>query len=259
MHQDNIKLMFIERQGLSDNTGNIYKGRVQRVLPGMQAAFVDIGLKQAAFLYVNDILADNLKEIESLFSENDEESFDEATESNDNGAGPKSKANITDLISEGQEMLVQVAKSSLGTKGARITSYISLPGRYLVLMPTSTHIGISRRIEDESERSRLKEMVADLRDDHLGYIVRTAAEGVQAEKFIQEMDFLKNAPFFPGPFSVISHSGKTSFYIVFSKCFTARMSRIVYAKAGRPVLLFGFFSIVFLHPCRSPLEMIFSL
>jgi len=193
VEDDNIVELFIERQGLSDNTGNIYKGRVQRVLPGMQAAFVDIGLKQAAFLYVNDILADNLKEIESLFSENGEEAeaFDEAEEANNNGAVNKSKANITDLISEGQEMLVQVAKSSLGTKGARITSYISLPGRFLVLMPTSNHIGISRRIEDETERARLKEMVAELRDDHLGYIVRTAAEGVQAEKIIQEMAFLK--------------------------------------------------------------------
>ncbi len=188
----NIVELFIERQGLSDNTGNIYKGRVQRVLPGMQAAFVDIGLQQAAFLYVNDIVTDNYKELESVFIENGEGSYDPPSDTIPSDESvEKEKPNITDLISEGQEMLVQVAKSSMGTKGARITSHISLPGRFLVLMPTSTHIGISRRIEDESERARLKELVTQLRNDHLGYIVRTAAEGVEAEKIEQEMDFLK--------------------------------------------------------------------
>jgi ribonuclease G len=188
--------LFIERAGASDSTGNIYKGRVQRVLPGMQAAFVDIGLSQAAFLYVNDIIADNLKELESLFQANgDEEKDNNDIASNHNprpSAIEKSEINIVDLIADGQEMLVQVAKSPIGTKGARITSHISLPGRFLVLMPTSNHIGISRRIESESERQRLKEMVAQLRVDNLGYIVRTAAEGVGSEKIIQEMAFLKN-------------------------------------------------------------------
>jgi 3',5'-cyclic AMP phosphodiesterase CpdA len=105
-------------------------------------------------------------------------------------AQDKSELNIIDLITEGQEILVQVAKSPIGTKGARITSHISLPGRFLVLMPHSGHIGISRRIENEAERSRLKELVAELRQSQLGYIVRTAAEGVQAEKLAQEMAFL---------------------------------------------------------------------
>ena len=188
----NIVELFIERQGISDNTGNIYKGRVQRVLPGMQAAFVDIGLKQAAFLYVNDIIADNQLEMENFFEQDADDAEDVTQEDESNFNQNKIKTNITDLISEGQEMLVQVAKSSLGTKGARITSYISLPGRYLVLMPTSDHIGISRRIEDEAERNRLKEIVLNLRDDHLGYIVRTAAEGVESEKIAHEMNFLKN-------------------------------------------------------------------
>ncbi|MEJ2661951.1 MAG: ribonuclease E/G, partial [Desulfobacteraceae bacterium] len=187
--------VFIERAGSSDSTGNIYKGRVQRVLPGMQAAFVDIGLNQAAFLYVNDIYTKNYNELESVFNPVDEEEGAEGgespKESNPRGAPEKSDANIVDLISEGQEMLVQVAKSPIGTKGARITSYISLPGRFLVLMPTSNHIGISRRIESEGERNRLKEMVAQLRDDDQGYIVRTAAEGVGADKISQEMVFLK--------------------------------------------------------------------
>lgn len=188
----NIVELFIERQGLSDNTGNIYKGRVQRVLPGMQAAFVDIGLQQAAFLYVNDIVTDNYKDFESEFGDNGDGPKDLAQDTTSpEEESEKEKANITDLISEGQEMLVQVAKSSMGTKGARITSHISLPGRFLVLMPTSTHLGISRRIEDEGERVRLKELLTQLRKDSLGYIVRTAAEGVKAEKLAQEMDFLK--------------------------------------------------------------------
>ncbi len=187
--------LFIERAGASDSTGNVYKGRVQRVLPGMQAAFVDIGLSQAAFLYVNDILVDNLRDW--LPSENSPSPDDVESESkSENGdfmqhRREKPDANIIDMISDGQEILVQVAKSPIGTKGARITSYISLPGRFLVLMPTSNHIGISRRIEDETERERLKAMVDELRDDGLGYIVRTAAEGVTAEKISQEMVFLK--------------------------------------------------------------------
>ena len=186
----NIVELFIERAGASDNTGNIYKGRVQRVLPGMQAAFVDIGLNQAAFIYVNDILTDNYKEIEALFSDNGEETLQ--AEPSEDMRPFRAEVQIGDLISEGQEMLVQVAKSSIGTKGARITSHISLPGRFLVLMPTSNHIGISRRIEDDQERLRLKEIVADLRNDNLGYIVRTASEGVGPDKISQEMVFLKN-------------------------------------------------------------------
>jgi ribonuclease G len=185
----NIVELFIERAGGTDNTGNIYKGRVQRVLPGMQASFVDIGLNQAGFIYVNDILTDNHLEVEVLFSDAGEQDALILNGSADQ-APVKNEVNIVDLITEGQEMLVQVAKSPIGTKGARITSHISLPGRFLVLMPSSNHIGISRRIEDEAERSRLKEMVRQLRKENLGYIVRTAAEGVGSEKMSQEMEFL---------------------------------------------------------------------
>jgi len=106
---------------------------------------------------------------------------------------PKKRVPIEDLITEGEEILVQVAKSPIGTKGARVTSYTSLPGRFLVLMPKSDHIGISRRIENEEERSRLKEIVLKLReDDNFGYIVRTASEGIQEEKLAYEMEFLKD-------------------------------------------------------------------
>jgi len=190
-----ITELFIERAGASDSTGNVYKGRVQRVLPGMQAAFVDIGLSQAAFLYVNDILTDNCREIDPVLAEDaagePHTARPGAKREAPDAAAEKSEVNILDLISDGQEILVQVAKSPIGTKGARITSYISLPGRFLVLMPTSNHIGISRRIENESERDRLKAMVSELRTDQLGYIVRTASEGVNAEKISQEMVFLK--------------------------------------------------------------------
>jgi ribonuclease G len=195
VEEGNIVELFIERRGASDSSGNIYKGRVQRVLPGMQAAFVDVGLSQAAFLYVNDIKSENFEDLETAFGEQDRDGFTEepdsmsATIPASNDKGP---VNITDLITEGQEILVQVAKSPIGTKGARITTYISLPGRFLVLMPTSSHIGVSRRIEDEAERLRLKELVCSLRKDNLGYIVRTAAEGVEEAKFAQEIDFLKN-------------------------------------------------------------------
>jgi len=194
VEDETIAELFIERKGSRDNTGNIYKGRVQRVLPGMQAAFVDIGLNQAAFIYVDDVVRDNFADIEDHFSCND---LDEAEVSDDSQQGlylPKTASdNIEDLITDGQEVLVQVSKSPIGTKGARITSNISLPGRFLVLMPTSSHIGISRRIEDESERQRLKDIVAELSSNNaMGYIVRTAAEGVQKEKLAYEMGFLKN-------------------------------------------------------------------
>jgi ribonuclease G len=192
LEDETIVELFIERKGSRDNTGNIYKGRVQRVLPGMQAAFVDIGLNQAAFIYVDDVVRNNFADIEAQFTCNDGE------EDDDDAFGPirvqkEEKENIEDLIHEGQEVLVQVSKSPIGTKGARITSNISLPGRFLVLMPTSSHIGISRRIEDEAERQRLKGIVSELSNSNsMGYIVRTAAEGVQKEKLAYEMGFLKN-------------------------------------------------------------------
>jgi ribonuclease G len=186
--------LYVDRGDDSDVTGNIYKGKVLRVLPGMQAAFVDINLNQAAFIYVDDVYNNDFKEYERIFHIESEE--EEDSEINNNLEDPpfEHKRNflIEELISEGQEMLVQVAKSPIGTKGARISSYISLPGRFLVLMPTSDHIGVSRRIEDEVERERLRKAVQDLRRSDYGYIVRTAAEGEPAEKLASEMSFLNN-------------------------------------------------------------------
>ena len=195
LEDGNIAELLIERGDVSDIAGNIYKGKVQRVLPGMQAAFVDIGLNQAAFIYVNDLIVSNYNNnIEQLLIYSNE--VDDSIQSV-NIEGSTSPAinrdwQIEELITEGQEIMVQVAKAPMGTKGARITTNISLPGRFLVLMPTSDHIGISRRIEDTTERNRLKDMVESLRQNDFGYIVRTAGEGAQEEKLAYEMGFLNN-------------------------------------------------------------------
>jgi ribonuclease G len=183
-----IAELFIERGDDSNIAGNIYKGRVQRVLPGMQAAFVDIGLNQAAFIHVDDIFCQNTnRQISREIGDSSDTENDDGDDSRENRQLP-----IEALISEGQEVLVQVAKAPIGTKGSRVTMYVSLPGRFLVLMPTSDHVGISRRIEQEEERTRLKEKILSIRDDHIGYIARTAAEGIKEEKLASEMEFLTN-------------------------------------------------------------------
>lgn len=194
--------IYIERRDESHITGNIYKGRIQRVLPGMQAAFVDIGLNQAAFIYVDDILYERNEPAENFFlTQQPDEDGDDTETAEETGevepfpamvAAPAGKTPIEELISEGQEILVQVARSPIGTKGARLTTYISLPGRFLVLMPTVDHIGISKRIADEQERTRLRELIESMRTKPYGYIVRTAGEGVSAETVAHEMQFLNN-------------------------------------------------------------------
>ena len=157
LEEGTIAELFIERKDDSDIAGNIYKGRVQRVLPGMQAAFVDIGLHQAAFIYVDDVIGDRGQEYQDLFRDAGE-GDEEYAETEALGAEPEPEIHIEDILCEGREIMVQVAKSPIGTKGSRVTSYISLPGRFLVLMPSSNHVGISRRIEDEEERIRLKNL-----------------------------------------------------------------------------------------------------
>jgi len=188
----NIAELYVDRGDDSDIAGNIYKGRVLRVLPGMQAAFVNIGLNQAAFIYVDDVFYDGYKEYERLFDVESEMDEDNSEDKTNPEFEKKRNFSIEEIIREGQEILVQAAKSPMGTKGARISSYISLPGRFLVLMPTSDHIGVSRRIEDDVERERLKGMVQKLKTEDFGYIVRTAADGVQEEKLAYEMGFLNN-------------------------------------------------------------------
>ena len=186
-----IAEIFMERNDDSDIAGNVYKGRVQRVLPGMQAAFVDIGLNQAAFIYVDDIICESTKNFKKHFTEGEVETEDIPRKEQNREPVPQNRL-IEELVHDGQEILVQVIKAPIGTKGARISTYISLPGRFLVLMPNSDHIGVSRRIEDDEERSRLKKSVETLITEPYGYIVRTAAEGVSEAKFVYEMGFLNN-------------------------------------------------------------------
>lgn len=177
-----IAELYIERERERGIVGNIYKGKVIRVLPGMQAAFVDIGLVKAAFLYVADVF-DEMEQVE-MHIEGDEEVTDPPEDQ------PSVLPPIEDLLREGQELLVQVSKEPIGTKGARITSHISLPGRHLVYMPTVDHVGISRRIEDETERERLRQVLEEMREPGTGFIVRTVSEGKSEEDLRQDMEFL---------------------------------------------------------------------
>src|SRR5512136_342376 len=180
-----IAELYIERSRVKGIVGNIYKGKVIRVLPGMQAAFVDIGLEKAAFLYVADVF-EAIEEFESFMDGNGKK--EEPTE----GDGPMFHPihPIEELLQEGQELLVQVSKEPIGTKGARITSHISLPGRHLVYMPTVDHVGVSRRIEDETERERLKEIVERIKSPGSGFIVRTVSEGKSEEDLIADLNYL---------------------------------------------------------------------
>lgn len=184
--------VFIERKYNKGIAGNIYKGKVTKVLPGMQSAFVDIGLDRDAFLYVGDI-SENLLNIEDFFEEINEEDEEKAN-NNSTNTDPFPPVNtslqIEDLLKEGQELLVQISKEPIGSKGPRITAHISLPGRYVVYMPSINHIGISRKIENLDEKERLKDLVSSLKTSPGGYIVRTAGEAMGATSFKQDINFL---------------------------------------------------------------------
>ncbi len=170
--------LYVERRKDQSVVGNIYKGRVIRVLPGMQAAFVDIGLERAAFLYVADV-ADNTARHPSHTS-----TLSEARHDLQNRP-------IQSLVHEGQELMVQIAKAPIGTKGARITSHVSIAGRHLVFMPTVDHVGISRRILDDEERRRLKEILEALVPHGGGFVARTAAEGRSPDELRADLEFLR--------------------------------------------------------------------
>ncbi len=159
----------IERSSEEAATGNIYKGRVLRVLPGMQAAFVDLGLEKAAFLHSSDVVTDEEPSTDS--ETGDEIQYED-------GRGGRPIVPIEKKLRKGDEIIVQIAKEPMGTKGARITSHVSLPGKYLVYMPTGRQIGISKRIGDEKERRRLREAVSSAKPKEGGVIVRTASEGM---------------------------------------------------------------------------------
>ena len=163
--------LFIERQSRRGIVSNLYKGRVQRVLPGMQAAFIDVGLERTAFLHAADIAAPNP---ESTL------------------IGATSGEDIRSLVKEGDDILVQVVKDPMGTKGARLTTFVALPSRLMVYMPRGEGIGVSARIEDEVERARLKALVTEAvpQQTNGGYIVRTAAQGASMEQIRDDIQYL---------------------------------------------------------------------
>lgn len=167
-----LQEIHIEREAKRGIVGNIYKGRVSRVLPGMQAAFVDIGLEKAAFLHASDIMPHT-----ECVAGDEQKNFN--------------VRDIAELVRQGQDLMVQVVKDPLGTKGARLTTDITLPSRYLVLMPGAAHVGVSQRIESEVERERLKKTVAAYCDEQGGFIIRTAAEGIGDEELSADAAFLK--------------------------------------------------------------------
>jgi ribonuclease G len=171
--------LFIERETSRGIAGNIYKGRVTRVLPGMQSAFVDLGSGRDAFLYVSDV-----------YEELDENLL--TPEEQASGNGHQRDAPIEEMLREGQEVVAQVLKEPLGQKGARITSHVSLPGRYLVFMPTVEHVGVSRKITDDEERRRLKTLLKGLRQERGGggFIARTAGQGRSPEDFERDARYL---------------------------------------------------------------------
>ncbi|HET6151299.1 MAG TPA: Rne/Rng family ribonuclease [Polyangia bacterium] len=180
--------LYIERKRERGIAGNIYKGRVERVLPGMQAAFVNIGLEKSAYLHVSDVRG-TPDDLTRLFSSESSRAEDEDEDAAD-AARAHGGARIEDLLKEGQEIVVQVTKEPISTKGARTTRYISLPGRHLVFMPTVDHVGISRRIGSDRERKRLREIVDSMRPPGSGFIVRTVADGVSERELRADMEFL---------------------------------------------------------------------
>jgi ribonuclease G len=184
--------LYLERHRHRSIVGSVYKGTVTNVLPGMQAAFVDIGLAKDAFLYAGDY-TDNLDVSRAMLAtadDIDEDDPDAELESDDEEPPRQPAAPIEGLLSRGQTVLVQVSKESLGTKGARITSFISLPGRYVVYMPQARHVGVSRRIRDDRERDRLRAALRSLNLPPGGFILRTNAEGKGEAEFAHDVEFL---------------------------------------------------------------------
>ncbi len=176
--------LYVDRAKKKDFVGNVYKGKVVKVLPGMQAAFIDIGLERAAFMHVSDLSVGT--EPGDILVEGDED------EKGPEFPRPRRQTVrlIQELLEKDQELVVQISKGPIGTKGPRVTSYCSLPGRFLVLMPNVDHIGISRRIAEEEERSRLKDIMKRIREPGYGYIVRTVSEGVSEEDLRADVGFL---------------------------------------------------------------------
>jgi ribonuclease G len=172
--------LLVERAEQRRHVGDIYKGRVNAVLPGMQAAFVDLGLPKTGFLHASD-LAESLGDLEDI---------SDLEENGDRRRRRFQAPKIEDHLKKGQEILVQITKESIGTKGPRVTQQVSLPGRFCVLMPGVDHVGVSRRIEDRGERQRIKAIIGDLKPKSVGLIARTAGEGKGDPDFAADVKHL---------------------------------------------------------------------
>jgi ribonuclease G len=211
LEDDQLAELFVEREQNRGVVGNVYKGRVSKVLPGMQSSFIDIGLERDGFLYVSDVIAD----LDEYDKDDDEPDTNAKGGNGTNGAtesaapperrrgrdgrgrdrdekerGPEAK--IEELLKEGQDIIVQVAKEPLGTKGARLTCHVTLPGRFLVFMPTVDHIGISRKIDSRDERARLRGIVREFREQHSfsgGVIIRTAASSRSKDDILADLNY----------------------------------------------------------------------
>ncbi len=176
--------LYVDRARKKDFVGNVYKGKVVKVLPGMQAAFIDIGLERSAYIHVSD-LSVGTEPGDIVVDGDDDEKGQEFPNTRRQTVRP-----IEELLEKGQEIVVQISKGPIGTKGPRVTSCCSLPGRFLVLMPTVEHVGVSRRIPDDDERDRLREVMKRIREPGYGYIVRTVSEGVSEEELKSDVGFL---------------------------------------------------------------------
>ncbi len=232
LEDDQVVEIFIERENQRGVVGNLYKGRVSKVLPGMQSSFIDVGLERDAFLYVSEVV-NTVEEFERLAGEDEDDSEEDGRRKAEDGstagsagntdvasdAAPangrverrgrdrsgrdesasraqpredRPQARIEDLLKEGQEILVQVVKEPLGTKGARLTSHVTMPGRFLVFMPTVDHVGVSRKIESREERARLRGIVRKFREEHGftgGVIIRTAAGGRSEQDIVNDLSY----------------------------------------------------------------------
>src|SRR5688572_9113014 len=201
LEEDQVAEIFIERERSRGVVGNLYKGRVSKVLPGMQSAFVDLGLERDGFLYVSDVVA-TFEEFDRLETDEDDQTAANGKPAVGQGGqggrggrrerekGPEPK--IEELLKEGQDVIVQVAKEPLGTKGARLTSHATMPGRFLVFMPTVDHVGVSRKIDSREERSRLRGIVREFREQHGfagGVIIRTAAGARPKEDIVSDLSY----------------------------------------------------------------------
>src|SRR5215217_7058101 len=195
LEDDLVAEVFVERERHRGVVGNVYKGRVSKVLPGMQSSFIDLGLERDGFLYVADVV-DTMEEFDKLDSGDEDPSTGSGQGGTGNGGRgdhdrDRPQPKIEDLLKEGQEILVQVVKEPLGTKGARLTSHVTMAGRFLVFMPTVDHVGVSRKIESRDERGRLRDIVREFREARGftgGVIIRTAASGRPKEDIVSDLE-----------------------------------------------------------------------